>query len=505
MALLALSIGAESVPLLDPDEARFARVSVEMMRRGDLVVPHFEDRPRLVKPPLLHWLQSALFSGLGVSNVVARLHTILATLGTIALVGWIARRRFGMEGAAWAAACLATTPLVVAAGRLGTLDALLTLHVVAVVALDLAAPLGPGRSRNLVVGALLGLAFLTKGPVGVILPLLILMAGRTASRREILPSVSTLLQGTASFCVVVLPWGLALVRRVGSAEVEQIVRGEALERFFAGTTHVEPSWFYAALLPLAFFPWIAPLLLALVRLPARRHDPQARTALYAAAGFVVGLVFFTLSKGKLPTYILPLAPLAAIVVAWQIGDELRAPRAGVSGSKMLAGTLALFAVTFFVGTTRLDGVPRQVAWISAAIYTAGALVALLALWQRRPRLVYGTAAVTSAAFLIVVVSVLFPDLSRTRTSAYLIREVPALADRTRPLIMVEMKVPSLTFYLDRIPVEIGIDGLDARLDRDDDPVLVFDEVDIADVPETSMRRLRVIARQGKYVAYEKAR
>ena len=55
---LLLSLGAGSLPLLDPDESRFARTSVEMVRSGDLVVPHFEGQPRLVKPPLLHWIQS---------------------------------------------------------------------------------------------------------------------------------------------------------------------------------------------------------------------------------------------------------------------------------------------------------------------------------------------------------------------------------------------------------------------------------------------------------------
>ena len=122
---------------MKPDEARFARTSLEMQRSGDPVVPTFEGRPRLVKPLLLHWIQSALFSVLGTAEWVARLPSILATLGTLALTGVVARRRFGEPGAFWAMTCLITMPLFIVIGRLGTADALLMLHVWAIVAYDL--------------------------------------------------------------------------------------------------------------------------------------------------------------------------------------------------------------------------------------------------------------------------------------------------------------------------------------------------------------------------------
>ena len=59
IAALLLAYGAPSLPLWDPDEARFARTSVEMVRSGDIVVPHFEGQPRIVKPPMVHWVQSS--------------------------------------------------------------------------------------------------------------------------------------------------------------------------------------------------------------------------------------------------------------------------------------------------------------------------------------------------------------------------------------------------------------------------------------------------------------
>ena len=71
------------------------------------------------------------------------------------------------------------------------------------------------------------------------------------------------------------------------------MRSEALERYFAGTSHTEPPWFYLLVLGAGFFPWQVPLLFGLGRLIRLRRDPGASTALYAAAGLVVGMLAAT--------------------------------------------------------------------------------------------------------------------------------------------------------------------------------------------------------------------
>jgi 4-amino-4-deoxy-L-arabinose transferase-like glycosyltransferase len=504
-AVAVLAIHAGSFPLVDPDEARFARTTLEMQRSRDLLVPQFEGQPRLVKPPLMHWIQLAFFGWFGESEWVARLHSGLATLGSILIVGWVARRRFGEEGAFWAAACMTTLPLVVLLGRLGTLDALLALHVLAVVALDIGGTGEAARYRGLTIGALLGLGFLVKGPVGVVLPLLAMLAGRTAAGREILPSWVPAVQALAGWSVVVLPWGLAFAHRVGLDAVVATLRGEALERYFAGTTHVEPFWFYLPVLAVGLIPWTVPVALAMVRLVRRRGDPSARTALYAGAGLLAGVVFFSISKSKLPNYLLPLMPLAALLVAWEIGQELAEPRRRTLGPALTAGTLGALAVGLGVAT--LGGVEegaRTTAFAGAVIYAIGCIACLPALIRRRPRFVYATTAASAATFLLVVVLTLLPGLAHRRSAFDVVRAVPELASE-RPLVVVDMKVPSLTYYLDRIPEQVGMARFEQRLAATDDPLFVFDPVDLPSVPPGAMGRLRRVGGAGKYVVYEKSR
>lgn len=500
-----LTLCLHSVPLLDPDEARFARTAVEMFRRGDLVVPTFEGQPRLVKPPLVHWLQVFFFARFGISPWAARLHSVLATLASVVLVAWIARRRYGEEGALWAAASLATMPLVAACGRLGTLDALLALHVLAVVGLDMTGARERASYSGLASGAVMGLAFLIKGPVGIVLPLLLMMAGRTAAGREVVPRRTTVLAATAGCCAVVLPWALAFVRRVGFDTALGTLHAEAFERFFAGRVHNEPIWFYLPIVLVGFLPWSLPLVAGLGRAVRERRDPASATARYSGAALVVGVLFFTASRSKLANYLLPLAPFAALVVAWEVGREIKAASRSSLMPQLFAGAIAALALVLAsAGVSRLEGDERAFAWVGAAVLGAGATAALGGLLAQRPRLVYGASATACAGLLLAAACLLHPAIGQRRSTRELVSAIPQLASG-RPVVTVDMRVPSLTFYLDR-PVEVvGLAALGPRLERSDDPLFVAGAADLSRLPDPVRRRLQEIGRQGKYRVFEKAK
>jgi 4-amino-4-deoxy-L-arabinose transferase-like glycosyltransferase len=499
-----LLVKTGDVALIDPDEGRFARTTVEMSRSGDLVVPTFEGRPRLVKPPLLHWIQLPLFGLFGANEITARIPSAMATLGMLLITAWAAWRRFGPEGAVWSAAFLGSMPLVVSVGRLGTLDALLSVHVMGMVALDIAEPKEAGAYRSLAMGALMGMAFLAKGPIGIVLPLLIILAGRTFSGREILPRFASLAWAVAGWCAVVLPWGLVFLKRVGLESSLSTLRTEGLDRFFSGTVHVEPPWYYAGVVLIGFFPWIAPLCIGMFRLLGRWRDPAARTGLYAYGGLLAGLLFFTLCKGKLANYILPLTPLAAILVTWELGKELDDPGERRLGPGLLAGTLAGFAVLLgAVSFMSLEESARWCAGIGSAIHAAAFVVSVPGVLRHRPRWVYGIAATASAAFLLVAWCVFMPDHASRRSARNLVRDVPELSSG-RPVGIVEMELPSLTFYLDPLrPVERLVKGdLEERTARNDRLLLILDRSDLNVLSPEVNRRLTEVGSAGKYIVFE---
>jgi hypothetical protein len=143
-----------------------------------------------------------------------------------------------------------------------------------------------------------------------------------------------------------------------------------------------------------------------------------------------------------------------------------------------------------------------VAAIGAGCFAAGALVAIGGAIARRPRWVYGAAAAATAALLLSGVIVLFPELGRTRSAASLIDAVPELQS-ARPVVTVEVRVPSLIFYLDRPTEVLELHELEARLAGSDRPFLVFADVDLPSVPEEVASGLSEVGRQGKYLVFEK--
>jgi 4-amino-4-deoxy-L-arabinose transferase len=382
------------------------------------------------------------------------------------------------------------------------MDALLSVHVFAALALDMAEPDETGPHRGAAIGALLGLAFLAKGPVGVVLPLLVMLAGRTAAGRNVLPAWRPSVAFLAAWCVVALPWGLAFLRRQGAGEVTGIVRTEVLERYFAGTAHVEPPWYFALVMVVGFSPWIPPLILALIRSFGLRRDPAARTALYAGAGLLAGLLFFSIGLGKRPQYILPLAPLVALLVTWELARELDAPRERRWGPSLLtAWLLSVSVILGAVAAIRPEEAARTTGWIGAIAFLLGALWATAGLLRQRPRQVYGGAAAASALFLLAAAFVLHPAVARDRSTAPLIESVPELKS-DRPLVVAEIRLPSLTFYLDRAPETIGYADLEERLLRDDRPYVVLADVDLPDLPVAAAGRLRELGRSGKLIVFE---
>ncbi len=172
---------------------------------------------------------------------------------------------------------------------------------------------------------------------------------------------------------------------------------------------------------------------------------------------------------------------------------------------MLTGSLLLLMVILgAVAAVHPDAAVRHTGLVGAISYGAGGLVALAGLFRHRPRLVYGAAAVASAAFLMAGALVLHPAIGRDRSAAPLIEKVPELASE-RSVLLIDINIPSVTFYRDRVPERVTLEELIPRLRRTDDPLLVVASVDLGRVGPDVLAKLREIGRHGKLHVFEKIR
>jgi 4-amino-4-deoxy-L-arabinose transferase-like glycosyltransferase len=306
--------------LFEPDEGRYAEIPREMLARGEWVVPYLQGEPYLDKPPLLYWLVMASYRVLGVQDWSARLVPALALHACVLLTYLLGRRSLGERPAFWGSLLLSLAPGFMSMGRLLLLDGLLALWVVAALLCAFEAIRGPYLRWTWWLAAALacGLGVLTKGPIALLLLVPPLWAHRRLAGAACVIPWAARLAFLAVVLAVAVPWYVGVCVRVPEFAYHFLWEHNVV-RFLTPFDHLEPVWYYgpvvlAGLLPATL--WLVPFarfLLAGDEATARLRTPELGFVLLAGGW---GVVFFTLSGCKLPTYVLPAFPLLALAVGY---------------------------------------------------------------------------------------------------------------------------------------------------------------------------------------------
>ncbi len=402
-----------SARLWDRDEPRNAGCAVEMMERGDLVVPMFNDELRPQKPALLYWLIISAYQIFGVGEFAARFWSAVLAIGTMLATYGIGRRLFNPSVALYSAIVLGTSMMFVVAGRAATPDSVLVFCCTVATLLYVLGTFAPKANAAdaptlrwagyyfpqrlpWVIGiyAMLGLAVLAKGPVGFILPCAIigmfmlimrlppidneqwnsrgwLTRIAVASLRPFHPShfLSTLLAMrpfilAATVLVVAAPWYIIVGIQTNWDWPTQFLFTENLARATSTfENHDGGIFYYPFMLILGFFPWsvfFGPMILEVDRRVTRKHHwGMAYVFLLCWIGVQVGL--FSLAQTKLPSYITPCYPALALLTGTFLHQIVtRTTSTTESFQRMSFGTmifsgLLITAALVFAGNQYLSG------------------------------------------------------------------------------------------------------------------------------------------------------
>ena len=311
--------------LIHPDEGRYASLSLEMARSGDWVTPRLNGLPYFEKPALQYWIGALAFMALGVSEFSARLWPGVAGFLAVLTVGFTAGRLWGRESGIRAAAIAASMTWIELNSHFLTLDAGLTLFLtIALCAVLLANTGGPApRARRrwiwLAWGAMAA-AVLSKGLVGLVIPgavlVLVSLWRRDASWWRGMHWISGLL----IFLAIAAPWFvLVSLRNPGFAEFFFV--HEHFARYLSDVHRREGAWwYYLPLLAAGMLPWTGalPWLFAGKETAGGAAAISPRHVLLTWSIFV--LLFFSASGSKLPSYILPMFPALALLIALLVRD-----------------------------------------------------------------------------------------------------------------------------------------------------------------------------------------
>ncbi len=303
-------------PIIIPDESRYAEIPREMIASGDWIVPRLNGLRYFEKPVMGYWLNALSIKLFGENAFAVRFPSAAAT-GLSAFLVFLLIRRFsgGITAGTQAALIFLTSFIVFGIGTFNILDSMLAMFVTASMASFFFAHNADSLKKNvllLLFGVFCALAFLTKGflafaiPVVAIVPFMI-WEGRFKSLFIIgwLPIIAAIL--------VVIPWAV-MVHFKAPDFWNFFVFNEHIKRFLSsGAQHHESFWYYIYLFPAAALPWTCLFPAAILGL--KKTGIKTSMTRFAICWFFFPFLFFSVSKGKILTYILPCFPPFAMLMS----------------------------------------------------------------------------------------------------------------------------------------------------------------------------------------------
>ena len=469
LVLPALFLGVYLVPLgvrplALPDETRYAEIPREMLASGDWVVPHIAGLRYFEKPALGYWLTALSMRAFGQNNFAARLPSAVSAGATV-LVLFLLARKFGggLAPAGVSATVLLTSAMFLLVGAIAILDMPLTLCLTATLALFYAAYREEAMRRKALYlalcGAAAGAAFLIKGFLAFVIPGIVVVPFLLWERRTGRLLWLAWLPAAAAL-IVSAPWAILIHLREPDFW-RYFFWEEHIRRFASGEAqHPEPAWFFVTPLLGGMMPWT--LLVPAAVIGLRRAVPRDSLTRFALCWAVIPFVFFSASRGKLASYILPCFPPLALLVALGLLRyfESGGRRAFAWAARALAAGLAVGTVALVIaGIGRLKGFPygEGEGWkwaLGAAALAALAALAWLAARQRDARrgvLLFGVAPL----FATIVIHFIVPRaIEDSRYPAQLLSRHAARVAPGAPVFSRPEKLTAACWYFRRSDVFI---------------------------------------------------
>ena len=535
--------------LWDEDEPLYAACAWEMIQRGDWVVPTFNGELFPEKPPLGYWLMIAGYKMFGPTEFAARFWSALLAVGTALVTYHLGKRLFRLEVGFWAGLIVASSIIFTVSARAATLDSALVFVTTAAMLVFVVGTMAkqektgstdPGLSAfrfplsafrfpyALLFYALLALAVLLKGPIGVALPVIavglfllivnrsregetgrLMALARVFAPRNVLRTTWQLRPLTAIIVVaaIAVPWYVLVGLRTDGLFLREFFGEHNLGRALKPLQgHSGPFFYYIPAILIGFFPWsvfLGPSLIEAARRIRQRREWSVETV-FAVCWVAVFVGLWSIPSTKLPHYVLTAYPALALLTAVFVDAWIAEP-ARVSRWWMRNATLTMIVV----GVGMMIALPIVAAFylpgqwslgLVGLILVVGGGWAFLSAERDRPRRAMATFAVTSVAFLTAMFGFAALRVDRYQNAPVVMQEIRRDSTGEPQVAVYRFFRESLVYYAGRpVPTLKTDEQLQAFFDDAEHPYVVT----LGEYEEELRQRfpdeLRVVLRRPRFL------
>ena len=460
-----------------PVEPRYGEIARVMFARGEWIVPTVNGDVYTDKPIFYFWLVlvASHFAG-AVNEWAVRLPSALSACGLALVTYALGKKYFQASVGFLAALMIATTARVIWEARWAHTDMLFTLFFVCSLYFFLRVWRGENDRENVALAfAFMGLATLTKGLIGFVLPGLLFLFLLMWTREWAKLRALNLPLGIAVFLVVTVPWFLAVGLRTEGLWVSEFFWRHHVQRYVAGEGHEEPVYYYLLNFPVDFLPWTLILGLALWTYWPERKALKQPLALFLAAWFGVVFLFFSLSNTKRALYLLPLFPPAALLTARYLWDLEKGRTLGVKAAKtvlVLIGAIFILAglAVPLAGLKFSPSGMRSFLPLAAVLAVSGWFILRCA---KGGRFFAGSVALAAAMALSILCAHLsiMPIINQYKSPRLFAQQITQYVGQKDPLYTYNDTMNDFNFYLEREIIPVVSTPLDVlHLARERGPV-----------------------------------
>ncbi len=446
VAIITIFFGIGGVPLLDPDEPVYAETAREMLAEGDLLSPRIFGDYWYDKPPMYYWLVALAQTVFGDNEFAARFPAGLMAFLTSFMMYFSVTKLFNERAGFWSAIVLTTSVEFFYLGKAAVTDSTLLFFMTGAILCFL-------HRKYWLMYIFMGLATLTKGPIGIVFPgtiifLYLIFMGQLRTILEM-----HVIRGLLLYILIAGPWYYAMYVVHGMEFINTFLGFHNITRF---TTPEHASrvtiWYYFPVVIVGMFPWTGILIQSIYASvsDSRIDDMRSLIFMHIWWGFV--FVFFTICQTKLVSYILPMFPPLAVVVGWNISRMLSKQRHNSTYINWAIGSFVIFtilALGFYIGGKQLPELELGGLVLGGITFVLGVGIVVFLWLYKDIQLAGALHALMGMVIMIIAFGFLIPEVaprfSVKNMSAYYLEH----AHQDVPLYVDKFLRPGFMYYAHR--------------------------------------------------------